>query len=83
MKIRVIRDDIRKGKRKSLCECPVARALKRQTPFSKITVCSALTFIQSNGGSVVVDAPKAVSDFITKFDLGEPVKPFTFELVIK
>ena len=88
MKIRVSRDDIRKGKVGDGCNCPVARALKRQTPFRRVNVGSEIQ-LGSTGiedildPAISVDSPRKVGRFIEAFDEGKPVKPFTFNLVIK
>ncbi len=82
MKIRVTRDDIRKGKRKNTCECAVARALRRQTPFKHIRVQSGFHLGIGDDRHIVISIPTEVRDFIDAFDAGDRVKPFTFDLSI-
>lgn len=75
MKIQVTEDDIRFGERGECTDCPVARAIsratKREAYVDSYDICS---------GSYDWFTPEAVRTFIARFDSGQPVEPFTFEL---
>ena len=77
MRIEVTQADIRRGRRFSECGCPVARATRRATKWRK-------PVFVGDGEIAVGDQawgmPRAVSRFVSAFDEGEPVKPFTFTL---
>ena len=68
--------DIVKGKQWSACGCPVALALRRATG-RKISV-GPLELADED--ETHVDLPAEVVDFIRRFDRGEPVEPFRFEI---
>jgi len=74
LSVTVTRDDIRLGKTYDECNCPIARAIKRQ--YKTKAVC-----VRGDDGNIdgrEVLFPKAAETFIRRFDLGRPVKPFTF-----
>jgi len=79
MKVRVTKKDIDHGKCDLTC-CPVALALNRVTQ-KKWTV---LPLVASCYGykQKVVRLPRDVITFISNFDAGNKVSPFTFELEI-
>lgn len=56
--------------------CPVARAAQRALKDKK--AWSGVAVIASNGK--FHDLPKAATDFVTRFDLQKPVKPFSFTI---
>ena len=80
-RIVVTADDIRKGERKSYCDCPVARAVKRAFHVKRgrnVTVRHEGIFV---GG--VTDSrlwvgvpPREVERFLERFDQGKAVRPF-------
>ena len=76
MKIKVTKNDIKNGLRKSCCKCPVALALKRQTEYKKIFI--GAWFFDLDGK--IVSVPESVRNFIVKFDREFDVEPFSFTL---
>ncbi len=79
MRIRVTQKDIIKGCRGEPNNCPVALAVHRCFPNSKITVA----FGQILVGQWRFPMPVSVSMFILHFDNCTRVKPFSFNLKIK
>jgi hypothetical protein len=78
-KVRVTADHIAKGARVSECGCPVARALNAALGCRGATVDGGRLEVSKGGRQLVSQRfPVAVSRFVTAFDNGQPVKPFTF-----
>lgn len=82
MKIEVTEDDIRMGRPKSACACPIALALKRAG--IKGDVAENLVCVKRS----IYQLPAVASDFIRRFDL-EPMDcarvalpPFSFDIDI-
>ena len=82
--IRVTDKDILTGVRQSWCECPVAMAVKRafrtartnkpvHVPHEVIAVGDL-----EETQSWFAETPGVVQRFITRFDAGKRVKPFSF-----
>jgi len=79
----VTQEHIDRGVQDECDRCPVALAIAEQTPFP-------FGFVEAYGDyimwSCVIDqyarAPFEVNRFITRFDDGLPVAPFSFELEI-
>ena len=78
--------DIKNGERCSLCECPIALAVKKQlpkkTPYT-VFVADKVDFEAQDSrtlGSHNAKLPKKASSFIRDFDKGYEVKPFAFKL---
>jgi hypothetical protein len=82
LRVYVTKQDIKEGKRKSNCDCPVARAIRRALANcgirrKKITV--GIYRIQVAGQMDWTSA--RVGEFITSFDAGRTnVSPFSFTL---
>lgn len=76
MKIFVTSEHIKRGKRGSDCECPVAIALSEY--FGKTSVSDLMLLILRT--NKVIKTPPIVVDFIAKFDDNEDVKPFEFDI---
>ena len=78
IQICVTEEDIKKGLRRSRCRCPIAlatqRALKRMTVVSPLGIYTSDDSYRHTGETLV---------FMSKFDQGMPVEPFTFSLVPK
>jgi hypothetical protein len=80
MIVSVTAKDIAAGRPHSINACPIALALQRATgvpdawagPF-KVCVTSGMDGTH--------DTPLVAQDFIRRIDAGQPVEPFTFELV--
>src|SRR5256885_4584440 len=75
MIIEVTAEDIANGKKSSITDCPVALALHR-AGFPTATV-GAWSMMNGEGFDAL---PEGVSQFIARFDGGEPVEPFSFEV---
>lgn len=82
MKIEVTQDDIESGTRYSASWCPVAlaitRSLHRDDEPEDVHVCEGTKQIQI--GELLLPMPDHVVTFARRFDGGEPVEPFAFEL---
>lgn len=78
MKIEVTQDDINRGIRSSYCECPIALALQRKLSISDIEVGDTSICVNK----IKYRHTDETLDFISEFDEGEYVEPFTFELEI-
>lgn len=74
--ISVTEDDILKGKPRSSNHCPIARAANRVHHAEDVRVyyCGILT---SRGR---IPLPQSATDFITRFDVGLKVSPFSFTI---
>ncbi|MEO8426010.1 MAG: hypothetical protein ABI651_02750 [Verrucomicrobiota bacterium] len=78
MKIRITQGDIDEGRHCCPCHCPVARAIRRDTgsAASRLAVCGAAIWI----GRLHYRTPLDAFEFIYRFDNGDEVAPFEFEL---
>lgn len=89
-RIQVTQEDVVEGKRSSSCECPVARAIRRQTDYKKVAVWYGRRFSgiglwkTANGTGVRTDIviPTIVIARATVFDTTGKMKPFEFTLEI-
>lgn len=79
MRITVTAQHIERGHRGLCTSCPVAIALAQAMPGSDPSVTLKIT-IRRHGRTVAFELPAAVLDFVTAFDRGDRVRPFTFEL---
>jgi hypothetical protein len=81
-KIRVTKSDIRYGEPESVTSCPIALAVMRATRRARVSV---------DGDEVIIAKPKSrcvcafpmpakAGDFVSDFDGGEKVRPFSFVL---
>jgi hypothetical protein len=75
MKVEVTQEDIDKGGRWMAERCPVARALRREVGGA--VGVSGGYWIKRTGNSWIA-LPKKVFRWTQRFDMGRPVKPFTF-----
>lgn len=94
MKIDVTAEDIELGKPSSACECPVARAIKREVKRNIVKVLPGAVWIDNDNYTrrYRVTLPSVVTAFIYAFDslgghnldsrdrISRGLKPFTFEL---
>lgn len=84
MRIAVTEADIANGCRLQATSCPVALALTRSLaalgcdPEDEVHVCWGTKQIQI--GDAVIPMPDEVQDFAGRFDDGQEVEPFVFEL---
>ena len=75
LRIRVLQKHILKGIPESACSCPIAQAVREVSPRKKRV---AVLLDEMQVGSKTYDLPRAVSNFIKRFDAGKSVKPTTF-----
>ncbi len=73
MKIQVTKEDIEKGEIKDRKCCPIALALRR-IGFTNVEVTCEMTIHPTSF------LPNNARLFVTEFDVGIPVKPFSFYL---
>lgn len=83
--VRISRTHIKKGKRTSNCDCPVALALSAAGLIGPSVYPDVLYFDHpdsfdrpGNYKRVRFEPSRAVVRFIDKFDIGKPVRPFNF-----
>lgn len=79
VKIDVTAKDIKNGIAVDGENCPIGRAVQR-VGFKG--VCVSNDEFEFNFGEFAVNLPKKASKFISKFDAGTKVKPFTFVINI-
>jgi hypothetical protein len=78
VRIEVTQAHIDKGERTSAFSCPIALALKDHgVPKPAVTYTY---FYKSDESEEQIYLPGKVCNFISAFDKGKPVEPFTFEL---
>lgn len=84
-KIHVSQEDIDQGCQLQADNCPVFHALARQAPppvgttwFGDIIEWSVALGTLDTGS--VYQMPRSVERFVSRFDHGKPVKPFSFYL---
>ena len=77
IEVTVTEEHINKGKQKSLCDCPIALAVKEQFSTNNVLV----------GGTLIIDSmcsyycPDEVLEFIQNFDNDKEVFSFTFKAI--
>lgn len=76
IKVRVTQADIDTGVRISSSACPVAKAIRRVTMDNDWKAGKWLIHTEMS----CVTPPVSVRDFIERFDKGEKVEPFVFNL---
>jgi hypothetical protein len=79
MKLKIKREHINKGVRKSMTKCPIAIALRERT-HRPVSVWGNEIDVAYCNVDTVYSMNSAVSDFINKFDRGVTVRPTTLEL---
>lgn len=88
MLIHITEEDIKEGKRGDSCECPVARAVKRNIGGHKCSVYpnwrgTALLYVDvSASHSLTVPITQFVNRLMLAFDAGSEISPFEFELKV-
>lgn len=86
MRIEVTQEDIDRGEQKQCTRCPIARAVKRVMPFHDVVVGGgAISYRKvlskwNRGEWGMRECNIRVLQFISDFDAGKPVQPFSFEL---
>lgn len=76
MSVKVTREDIRHGVPDSPASCPVALAIARAQGGGVATLYHS-DILSTRG---VFDTPERVAVWMSDFDYGNPVRPFTFTL---
>jgi len=77
MKITVTQKDIKNGKPCKSFLCPIAIAVQRKTKGIYRVMAEELV-----KKGVVYPLPDIAKEFISRFDEGMPVKPFSFEIYL-
>jgi hypothetical protein len=77
--VEVTTGGIKLGVKESFQRCPIARALK-YLKFGKVEIDGELADFTYKGVKYKAALPKVAHNFITRFDNGKPVKPFTFNI---
>lgn len=85
MKITVTQRDINKGCRSDDSNCPIARAVRRAFHYKYRPSVFLDIFLDKPGignalGCRIFTMPKKARNFVSNFDFGLKVKPFSFEI---
>lgn len=80
--IRVSKEDIKNGIRRSTTSCPIALALPRYGFATPWVGFSGVRYGVS-GPRSFFPLPESACTFVSRFDDGKPVKPFNFYLTLK
>lgn len=88
--VNVTERDIQYGVPRDVFSCPIARSLRRHKEFKDLTfeVSKRLVTLAgyhpywSDPRGMIARQPEVARKFIERFDLGEPVEPFTFKLEV-
>ena len=80
--ITVTQEDIDQGLRQTPTGCAIARAIKRQTGFSAVVYPYDI-YVTGKDISYHQETSGEIQDFIVKWDVHYPVKPFSFELNVQ
>lgn len=70
---------IEHGKRANCDSCPIALALMEKNIWSSVSVSTTTAYFPNSCGYL----PPAAKKFISNFDSGHPVKPFSFRIKVK
>jgi hypothetical protein len=76
-RIEVTQDDIDRGVIGDGDCCPIALAMRRRWP--NVSVGTRAVYLS---GMRMTELPREARHFIVDYDLGEPVYPFSFDVVI-
>lgn len=79
--ITVTEEHIKKGKRQSCIECPIALAINDAAVFSTRAVVKHVS-VREDNSLLTIPLPRKATSFIYHFDAAEPVEPFSFHLNI-
>jgi hypothetical protein len=80
MKIEVTAKHIRQGQRAHACKCPVALAVTEA--FGRQAYVNCDTILIPDMDSLEFIAGEKIRKFTQNYDLGEPVVPFSFDVVM-
>lgn len=76
IKINVTKEHIRRGVRRSMCDCPIALALKEALLTKDVSVTSSQMIVNH----LMFMTDLADARFIKGFDEGKTVRPYSFSL---
>lgn len=81
MKVSVTQDHIAVGVPKKSSSCPIALALQETTGATKVSVGTyTCSWEETNGDHFRANLPMEAENFVRSFDLGNKMKPFSFEV---
>jgi len=71
---------IKAGIAQNSCHCPITRAINEQYPELKRVIVdwATIRFTDTDNARYIYFTPNPAKDFISAFDQGVPVKPFSF-----
>ncbi len=79
--VKVAQAHIDNGVKRIVCKCPIALVLSERTRGQVHVSFTCVTFIGS-ADVTVEDLPQVAAEFIKKFDHGDTVRPFEFEMEV-
>ena len=80
IKISVTQEDIDNGWRRSCNCCPIALATRRVSGWKAPCVGNSLLWDDGDPHSYMLELPMVALDFINRYDVGDAVTPFEFEI---
>ena len=93
LKINVKAIDIERGERSNECDCPIVRATLRQLHLKRFSVSVLPHWVheRERPGKYVLGVnryqdeclPPIANRFVTDFDKGKTVKPFSFSITLR
>ena len=79
IRIRVTEKDIREGDRFKTNSCPIARAMKRKLRYASV---DCFGYRLWNNGRIHRFPKSNIGSWITSFDIGRQVLPFSFTIEV-
>lgn len=76
--VEVTQEDIDKGVAGNPCLCPIARAVRRELDIPTISTDVSVYSWTMDALDVFYTLPASAERFVTRFDYGDSVEPFTF-----
>ncbi len=80
LKINVTQEDIDRGEPSRPSGCPIAIALRRLIPG---VIVGTIGIYDASYDKLTRGTPRRAAEFIRRFDLGQSVKPFRFQVTLK
>jgi hypothetical protein len=83
--IHVLQEDINDGEREKCKRCPIALAIQRTLDTKFADVFPHVAYTRKTNGTFWSTAalPDIATAFIFRFDAGQPVEPFSFEVTFR
>lgn len=84
--VSVTKDHIKRGKKISTCNCPIALAIKDAFKVNSGVYAShenILDYSKDRFNPIRYVTTKAMSNFMQTFDSGKKVNPFSFQLLLE